>query len=770
MKPLALVVNNNEQGEREELILPSRGIKLIGIRFYPCPTQNRSDIKNAKYIQKNLYGHDWLYFNKGFTITEDEENNEEIPEISHIDVSESAFDSSFLLYSDDLKATIGFSAIIGQNGTGKSTIVDTIIRLINNLSAAIIGEDYVYSSAQHLHYINNVYAALAVYINNEIKVLTCLGDKLIIRTFGTDIQELAQEYENAEPRRIITERYKLASSQNILYGNEPKDKLLPPQNGLKSVLQRWFYTLVVNYSLYAYNYRDYFSEVTGDAKLEILRKIRPEDNKPEDKFWLKGVFHKNDGYQTPVVIHPMRYDGYVDATKVNYLGKQNLISLAFAKSSKNDCFPFRTINNTHHLVGFYFYDPEIESYDSSRSAVDGIIREKLRPTPEEKERYREIEEPIIRFWANAIGINPPTSYRSIKEKRAWHYLVYKTIKIFQNYKHYTNAWNSIQSKDPNADLNAYLSQLLKDSSHRTLKLRQVLTFLKFYDEHYCNKGAVGDIDDISKWIEARSNLPLYQRKDLHMIDTDDLLPPPYPITNVVLQLVDNEHYDDYKDQKNQSLNIIPFEGLSSGERQIAYSLGNIIYHLKNIESSKQDYNSDSNHLESTTYEYVNVMLDEVELYFHPDLQRRFVSLLLDAMKSLDLKGVNGINVTLITHSPFVLSDIPVENILSLSRSKDEVMEGDTFAANIHDLFNNTFILPYTIGELARKEIEDIVAIYNDWRAYKHTKKVWHPLMNLNDRQKRKLRYIANIIGDEYINEEVNDMLDEMEEDLKNEKN
>ena len=40
---------------------------------------------------------------------------------------------------------ININAIIGENGTGKSTLVDMIIRLLNNLSAAVFGENYIYT-------------------------------------------------------------------------------------------------------------------------------------------------------------------------------------------------------------------------------------------------------------------------------------------------------------------------------------------------------------------------------------------------------------------------------------------------------------------------------------------------------------------------------------------------------------------------------------------------------------------------------------------------
>ena len=766
MKPISLDPIDKNGNQKECFVMPSRGLKLIGIRFYPCLDNDRESVKKAMNIQKNLYGHDWLYFNKGFTIVEDKDSNPNFPTISQIEVEENAFDSSFLLYTEAAGINVGFSAIIGQNGTGKSTIVDTVIRLVNNLSAAIIGEDYVYSSAQHLHYIDNVYAALAVYVDTKVKILTCLGKVLYVTTYETEVHQLADIYNGERLNGKVVEIYKLGVTTIVLGGNEPSEELLPAQDGLHHVLTDWFYTLVANYSLYAYNYRDYISERTNDAKLSILRKISPKDNKPEDEYWLKGVFHKNDGYQMPVVIHPMRNNGYVNAANVNYLGKHNLISLAFVKAKNSHDFPFRVINNTHHIVAFYFDRLETENY---KGAVEGIMNEKFVLDEDQKELFRSLVDPIRDFWAKTIGAEYKEIKQGTPEQRAWDYLIYKTIKIFWNYKHYSKAWESLNGENSQAELSTHLTELIKDSSHRTQKLRQVLAYLRFCkeEEYYMNKDVVVDLDSIYAWMTTKIGSQLYPGVDYHPITIEDLLPPPYPIINVILQLVDNEHFDEYRELGNKSLHIIPFEGLSAGERQIAYTLGNIVYHLKNIESAKQDFNNETNHLQSLKYSYVNVMLDEVELYFHPDLQRRFVCLLVDAIKGLNMESTSGINVTLITHSPFVLSDIPDENILCLSRSKDDLLEGKTFAANIHDLFNNTFFLPYTVGELAKREIERIVGFYNRWQADLHATNGWHitkeAYEEIVERDWARMRYVASSVGDEYLREELNDMLDEYAE-------
>lgn len=61
--------------------------------------------------------------------------------------------------------------------------------------------------------------------------------------------------------------------------------------------------------------------------------------------------------------------------------------------------------------------------------------------------------------------------------------------------------------------------------------------------------------------------------------------------------------------------------MSSGERQMLYSLSYVLYHIKNIQSVKEDENR-------VGYHNICLIFDEVELYYHPDYQRRFLGMLL----------------------------------------------------------------------------------------------------------------------------------------------
>jgi len=62
---------------------------------------------------------------------------------------------------------------------------------------------------------------------------------------------------------------------------------------------------------------------------------------------------------------------------------------------------------------------------------------------------------------------------------------------------------------------------------------------------------------------------------------------------------------------------------------------------------------------------------------------------------------------MVTHSPFILSDLVESNIMYLGRKDDDVEK--TFGANIHTLLDNSFFMEDGLmGKFAKKKIEDII--------------------------------------------------------------
>nr|WP_297014864.1 hypothetical protein [Prevotella sp.] len=754
MDPISMVDGNK--------VMVSRGFKLIGIKLYS--PNNENAIYHAKMMQKSLYGReDWLYINDGFSISGDVENG------FNVAIQEDAFDSEFLLYSPEHGVKVSISAIVGQNGTGKSTIIDMILRTLNNLSAAIMGETFNYSSAQHLHYIEHVYASVAVYLDHEVKILTVKGRNVSISTID--------ENNHCDTAKILKEPF-----------DGEVDEPLKYQKGKHAYLSEWFYTIVSNYSLYAYNYRDYDSERSSVAKLKRLYGDI-EHLKKEDCFWLKGVFHKNDGYQTPVVVHPMREEGYINASKENMLGKNNLVNLAFYEVLETDVegktiheFPLRIINNTYEVVGFTFKYKDENEYEGFEELYLGKLLSANKNKDEKeylKQRFVSMINPICKFWAKQMRLILNEDVESLPnlKRQAWEYVAYKTLKIIQTYKPYERDWKwLIGNCYQENQIERYIHDLLGDQTHRTKKLRQQLAFLVFLgtEGYYAIQADVVLANDIDVFIKENEGKFFYESEKKRNKPTtnfkfqkEDLLPP--PIADVTLMIVKREDKKTFESNP-KSVGLIPFTGLSSGERQIAYTLGNVLYHLINLNSTLHDVSIEKEHLSFLKYHHVCMLMDEVELYYHPDLQRKFVKLLLDSITSVPLDNIYDINITLVTHSPFVLSDIPQSNILCLQKGESESRQGQTFGANIVDLLNESFFLQGTIGDIAQSCINEVVEFYFKHRRYQESlrenenKQGWHINMGLAkkfEEWKSKFDYVTSIIGEEYLQKELREMFDEL---------
>lgn len=345
--PFTMDSTNEDGSKSSSMIFPSIGMKMIGIRLLPMPELRGMDEREMKCMQKSLYDKisGWYYFYKGFDIKPVEGLDDQY----EVFMDDDAFDSDVLLYRENpyvipIKKDIGKSqlsnisigAIVGENGTGKSTIVDMVIRMLNNLSAAVFGEKYIYNSAQHLHYIENVYASLAVYLDDKVRILTIKGRNVWVDTLERSADDYKKEpiptvhHFGAHMERVeILSKDSYPNKSTILEGCQNK--------GIRDLIfNDWFYTVVSNYSLYAYNYRDYLYEKSDEDKIKEINKDSSEPLKEDDYYWLKGVFYKNDGYQTPIVVNPMREGGYINAQKENHLGKNNLLYLAYVKVQKMD--------------------------------------------------------------------------------------------------------------------------------------------------------------------------------------------------------------------------------------------------------------------------------------------------------------------------------------------------------------------------------------------------------------------------------------------------
>ena len=147
-------------------------------------------------------------------------------------------------------------------------------------------------------------------------------------------------------------------------------------------------------------------------------------------------------------------------------------------------------------------------------------------------------------------------------------------------------------------------------------------------------------------------------------------------------------------------------GMSTGERafQNLFTRINLIPQLNTVISKDLQYSDN-----------LLLIIDEIDLYLHPEWQQNFISLMLSEIeKQFQSKRVQ---IVFSTHSPLLLSDIPRENTVYLRDNHDRRIvdsresHQQSFGRDIYSLLKDSFYLEsYSMGSYAMDYINQIIAI------------------------------------------------------------
>ena len=337
-----------------------------------------------------------------------------------------------------------------------------------------------------------------------------------------------------------------------------------------------------------------------------------------------------------------------------------------------------------------------ELYGNDRiTDIEDVLPEQL------KRRLR------LKVGENSISFNSRIVQNYYFRKHKIHFFI---VQVLEKY-----LLNLIEFLEKNGEPRKRIFSIIKESNRGDFnRLREVDLF--YLREDYISEQFLKDkiafleniVNDLRDWSERLKYFEEKSSRDTPFINRDDL-------KNLISNFKNSEKYgyfhnNSYKIEvssaslENKDINFnfiellmvefsdlfsVQFENLSDGEIVYFNTFSSIFMEIRKASKDGRD---------------CVLVLDEPNLNLHPEWCRRFID---DCITLVNNYSAVNVQFIIATHSPYMISDVPKENVFSLEEKEKMIVikrAEKTFAANIIDILSDTFFLDYSIGEFARKKI------------------------------------------------------------------
>ncbi len=350
-----------------------------------------------------------------------------------------------------------------------------------------------------------------------------------------------------------------------------------------------------------------------------------------------------------------------------------------------------------------------------------------------------------------------TDYSSIEED------LIKTVENTLRNEYFSSIiFYRLEEKITNINSISYLVTLLKEIIQKIedlyntnhLQLKYEMANIYNYDKHptYDNNKETGIerslynyannvIIFIENYFEYIKNKAKYELSNENIIKAIEL----YNYTFIPSFNINQSEKD-----KNEWLDFKYEPELSTGEEHMLSMYGKFYEYFKRISHTKDNY---------------IILLDEPDIFMHPEWQRRFVKSISTFFNEvLEFKYNPKFHIIISSHSPFIAGDLPKENVILLDKSnkgKCKVIEvsNKTFGANIFNLYKDAFFIESSFGEFSKNKISKVVKLFETTWDEVNKKTTYINEKEINERR-LEIEYITSSIGESLIKKKLENIYDE----------